>query len=204
VESCSKLKIAITGTTSGIGKALAKRLEQDHWLWEINRPHLDLLEDSVLTALDLTGYDVLINNAGADYNRADFISHEYVDWQRTIKINMQVPMYLTQKFMQQNSTGTVINITSTGRHRLPTTNSSVFYRASKKALKLFTEEINETHNNFRIVDIEPGKTQTNFTENAGSFTVHVENAMHPDSVVDSVIFALSNTCITRLTVKNLQ
>lgn len=196
------MKVAITGTTSGIGSALATALGEDHDVWRVDRPEFDLLNDSTLHSMDLKGYDLLINNAGADYNRADFHEHAYDDWKNTVRINLIVPMYLTQKFMDQNTGGTVINITSTGNHLLPTTNSSVFYRSSKVALKHFTNEINETHPQFRVVDVEPGKTQTEFSKNAGGEKVSGRGKMDAEDVVRAVMYAIEHPHITHIRIKN--
>jgi short-subunit dehydrogenase len=195
-------KIAITGTTSGIGLALVDTLSKHNNVVQLSRPAFDLLNDNILDSIDLRGYDILINNAGADYKRSDFGEQNYEDWKNTLKINLIVPIYLTQKFIRQNQTGTVINITSTGNHLLPTTNSTVFYRTSKIALKHFTSEINETQPGFRIVDIEPGKTQTEFGSNAGSERVSGGNQMNPDDVAQAVNYAIEHPYITHIRIKN--
>jgi len=195
------MKIAITGTTSGIGCALVHELEHNNEIWQINRPEYDLLDDRALHSIDLTGYDVLINNAGADYKREEFISQKYKHWQNTVKINLLVPMYLTQKFIQQNTKGIVINLTSTGAIKLPTTDSTVFYRSSKIALKHFTREINDIHEKFRIVDIEPGKTETKFTENAGSEKGLSRARLQPTHIVNAVKYAINSPYVTDIRVK---
>lgn len=202
MEVSSKLKIAITGTTSGIGRATVNLLSTSHSITRLNRPEYDLLDDDVLDYIDLSGHDVLINNAGADYNRTDFINHEYKYWKNTIKINYIVPMYLTQKFIQQNSKGIVVNITSAGNMRLPTTNSTVFYRSSKQAIKHFTNEINETHSDFRIVDIEPSKTDTNFTKNAGQGVDYKNVSMSSFDVAEAIKTAIYTPTITHIKIKN--
>ena len=198
----SRSRIAITGTTSGIGLALVDALSHDNDVTQLSRPDFDLLDDHTLDKIDLRGYDILLNNAGADYSRTDFAQHKYSNWKNTVKINLTVPMYLTQKFITQNTQGTVINVTSTGNHRLATTNSTVFYRTSKVALKHYTNEVNDTHTEFRIVDIEPGKTQTNFGSNAGSERVSVSNKMKPDDVVQAVKYAIEHPYITHIRIKN--
>jgi short-subunit dehydrogenase len=195
-------RIAITGTTSGIGLALVGALAKHNTVVELSRPAFDLLDDNILDSIDLKGYDILINNAGADYKRSNFREHNYKYWKDTVKINLIVPIYLTQKFIRQNSGGTVINITSTGNQFLPTTNSTVFYRTSKVALKHFTNETNETHPNFRIVDIEPGKTQTAFGTNAGKERISNGKKMKTADVVQAVRYAMEHPHITHIRIKN--
>lgn len=198
----SRSRIAITGTTSGIGLALVDSLSVSNDITHLNRPEFDLLDDNTLEKIDLSGYDILVNNAGADYKRTDFDQHQYKNWKDTVKINFIVPMYLTQRFISQNSNGTVINITSTGNQLLPTTNSTVFYRASKVALKHFTNEINETHTAFRIVDIEPGKTTTKFGYNAGQEKVTNSKKLDTSEVVHAVMYAIQHPHITHIRIKN--
>jgi len=72
-----KNKVAITGTTSGIGQSIVKKLSHCD-ITELNRPEFNLIDDAVLDSIDLGGYDVLINNAGADYHRQDFLQHQYL------------------------------------------------------------------------------------------------------------------------------
>ena len=194
------MKVAITGTTTGIGKAIVERFSHCD-ITQYNRPDCDLLDDKCLHNIDLKNYDVLINNAGADYNRKQFIDHNYSDWHDTIKINLVVPMFLTQKYISQNTTGIVVNITSTGSVLTPQTNSTVYYRTSKVALKHYTNEINQTHTNFRIIDIEPGKTQTNFTQNAGSGVDYSNSSMLPECVADAVWYAINTPYITHIQLK---
>lgn len=191
-----RTKVLITGTTSGIGKSIVKKLSHCN-LTQLNRPEFNLLDDRVLENIDLGGYDILINNAGADYHRQDFMQCQYQHWKDTVKINFTVPMYLTQKFVQKNTTGIVINITTndSGKGK-----SSVFYRASKSALSYFNKEINNT-TAIRAVDIQPAKTQTNFIENAGQIPDHTDNTLDPEDVADAVIYAISTPHITQICLK---
>jgi len=192
-----KNKVAITGTTSGIGQSIVKKLSHCD-ITELNRPKFNLLDDAVLDSIALDGYDVLINNAGADYDRQDFLHHQYQHWKDTVKINFTVPMYLTQKFMQQNTKGIVINITT---NDIGKGKSTVFYRASKSALSYFIKEIN-SENNIRVVDIQPAKTKTNFIANAGQIPDYTNNTLDPEHVADAVIYAISAPHITQISLKN--
>lgn len=194
------MKIAITGTTSGIGQAIHDKLN-NHNIVKYNRPQFNLLDDDCLNNIDLSKIDVLVNNAGADYKRTEYIKHRYEDWYNTVKINLIVPMFLTQRFIKQNTNGIIINITSTGAIKMPTTESSVFYRSSKQALKHYTNEINETQSSFRVVEIEPGKTATNFIKNAGCVSKYNKQCMSPENVAQAVEFAINTSYITHITLK---
>ena len=202
METSRKLKIAITGTTSGIGRATSDLLMSKHEVWCINRPEYDLLDDDALNRIDLSGYDVLINNAGADYGRQQFLDHDYEQWQQTVKINYIVPAYLTQKFMQQNTQGTIINVSSTGNLKTATNNSTVFYRGSKQALKHFTHELSSFDPDFKVIDVEPGKTNTNFTQNAGQGIDYNSVAMSPMEVAKAIETAIVTPNITHIRVKS--
>ena len=186
----------------GIGRATADLLTSKHEVWCINRPEYDLLNDDALDRIDLSGYDVLINNAGADCGRQSFLDHDYEQWQQTVKINYIVPAYLTQKFMQQNTQGTIINVSSAGNLKTATNNSTVFYRGSKQALKHFTQELGSFDPDFKVVDVEPGKTNTNFTENAGQGIDYSSVAMSPMEVAKAIETAINTPNITHIRVKS--
>ena len=58
------MKIAITGTTSGVGKALKDALSISYQVVSIDRLDFDFSDVKSLEKIDLTGVDILINNAG--------------------------------------------------------------------------------------------------------------------------------------------
>jgi NADP-dependent 3-hydroxy acid dehydrogenase YdfG len=78
----------------------------------------------------------------------------------------------------------------------------VFYRASKIALKHFTNEVNDTHPGFRIVDVEPGKTITRFRHNAGHEKASNNKKLDTSDVVQAVMHAIRHPHITHLRIKN--
>jgi dTDP-4-dehydrorhamnose reductase len=58
------MRIAITGTTGRVGRALADRLAARHTVIELPRARLDLRADGAAGALADHGFDVLLNPAG--------------------------------------------------------------------------------------------------------------------------------------------
>ena len=59
------MKIAITGTTTGIGKACVDLFKKENFqITEINRNQLDLDNIELIKNIDLSNHDVLLNNAG--------------------------------------------------------------------------------------------------------------------------------------------
>ena len=107
------MKIAITGTTSGLGKALKDALSVSHNVISFDRPDFDLSKLDDLSAIDLTGIDILINNAGhACGGGKNFKNHEVLQWVDILDTNLRAPMFLSQQFINQNKTGKIIFITS--------------------------------------------------------------------------------------------
>lgn len=65
------MKIVITGTTSGLGKACKDELELDHLVEALDRPKYDL--DVNLDAYVKTDFDVYINNAYSGYKQVELL-----------------------------------------------------------------------------------------------------------------------------------
>lgn len=192
---------AISGTTSGLGKALKEILETTNTVISINREDFENLNN-----LSLANVDVLINNAGhALGGGINFQTHSPDQWQSIIDHNMSAPIFLTQKFLNQNSKGTVIFITSISVEKAMGGDS--VYTAAKSGLSAFIdclrEELKST--NFNLVEIRPGRMKTNFRKNR---KIHQEEKqdfypdggyMLPEEVAKVVIFAAENRCIDKIT-----
>jgi short-subunit dehydrogenase len=107
------MKIAITGTTSGLGLALRECLQINHDVFVIDKPTINLNSLSDLQTIDLSGIDILINNAGHSHGGGTgILTHDVQAWSDILDVNLRAPIYLTQKFIQQNLTGKIIFITS--------------------------------------------------------------------------------------------
>ncbi len=173
------IKFFITGTSSGIGKALAERaLADGHLVTGFSRRHtiehpnyrhisIDLAD---LDAYHTIGFEcpknvekvVLVNNAGTlgHVKAVANLDPDRVD--RTYRINVTAPTILSQLFLDHlNSCGAekvIINISS-GAGSYPIKGWST-YCASKAAIDIFTEVMALDHPDLRAYAIAPGIVDT--------------------------------------------
>jgi short-subunit dehydrogenase len=179
-------RIFITGTSSGIGLAIAKLLvAEGHEVWgtsrnleripKMPRCHpvpLDLanrpsIEEAFNVALAEAGhFDVLINNAGSGhFGPAENLSEKEIANQFQILVFGHVQlMRLALRMMRVRGEGLIINITSlAGRLPVP---FMAAYNAAKAAMASFTISIQLElpDSQVRIVDLQPGDICTDFNE----------------------------------------
>lgn len=169
------MKIAITGTTSGIGLALKTLLSEKHEVLCIDKPDFNLSNLSVLSEIDLSNCDILINNAGHSHGGGSgFLAHDSKQWVDIILTNLTAPIFLTQQFIKQNSSGKVIFITSKCVEK--DVGGDSVYSASKSGLSTFIKCIRDEHINskFKFVEIRPSRVKTNF---AKSRNIHSPEVM---------------------------
>ncbi len=169
----------ITGTSSGIGKALAeKALERGHRVIGISRRNkIDHKNYRHLT-YDLSGYSqyhlinfdvnkeaeelVLVNNAGWLGEVKPLAKIKPANIELAYQINLIAPTILSKLFLEQTSkTGQkrcILNISS-GAARHPVSSWST-YCASKAALDMLTKVTQEDHPDVRCLAIAPGIVDT--------------------------------------------
>tara|TARA_R110000868_G_scaffold404845_1_gene683486 strand:- start:38 stop:652 length:615 start_codon:yes stop_codon:yes gene_type:complete len=159
------MKIAITGTTSGIGKALKDVLSFHHEIVCIDRSEFDLSTVENLSKIDLSGVDVLINNAGhANGGGRNFKNHKAEQWIDILDTNLKAPMFLTQTFINQNQSGKIIFITSQVVEMAM--GGDVAYSASKAGISFFAQCLRkEVSPDFNIVEIRAKRIKTDFPKN---------------------------------------
>ncbi|WLI78616.1 SDR family oxidoreductase [Kosakonia sp. H02] len=172
--------ILLTGASSGIGEATARRLVQDgHQLIigarRIERLHalrdelgnIDCLPIDVTQAQDLQQMaqfalshygrvDVLINNAGI-MPLSPLSALKTDEWRQTIDVNVYGVLNgiaAVLPAMQQQGAGQIINVASIGAHTVFPL--SAVYCASKFAVRAISDGLRQETDRIRVTVISPG------------------------------------------------
>lgn len=182
--------VVITGASSGIGEATARRLSAEGACVVLGARRLDRLkalardivasggrvevvQTDVTNRLDVEALvekavtvfgrvDVLINNAGIMPNsRLDQLRVE--DWERAIDVNLKGTLYgiaAVLPVMKSQKSGHIINISSLSGHRVRPT--SAVYSATKFGVRAISEglRMEMTPYNIRSTLISPGPVDT--------------------------------------------
>ncbi|MBQ8048056.1 MAG: SDR family oxidoreductase [Bacteroidales bacterium] len=128
------MKIIITGTSQGIGKAIAEFfLEKGHEVTGIDRQDASIFHDSYVHIKadvrdelpDIGGFEILINNAGTQ-NEDD------------IDINLKALIRVTERYGVQPSIRSILNIGSASAH---TGSEFPEYCASKGGVVSYTKNV---------------------------------------------------------------
>ena len=183
-------KILITGATGGIGHALVKKfvsLEGDILATGTKIEKLDVLKKefpkiNILkfdisnhskigefienVSSQLTGLDILINNAGINMDNLSLRMKDE-EWQKVIDVNLGSTFFLCKygiKKMLKNKYGRIVNITSVVGHTGNLGQSN--YAASKAAIVAMSKSlaIEYAKKNITINCVSPGFIQSNMTD----------------------------------------
>ena len=184
--------VVITGASSGLGEAAARRLAADGAKLILGARRVDRLEaiaDSlslgeqavlrtdvtiaddvkrlVTRAIDNHGrIDVMLNNAGI-MPHSPLERCKIDDWDRTVDINIKGVLYgiaAALPHMKEQKGGHIINVSSVAGHKVRP--SSAVYAATKTAVRVISEGLRQEVKpyNIRTTIISPGAVQSELPE----------------------------------------
>ena len=197
----------VTGYSSGIGKAISEKLEENGFnIIKLNSRLEDInsLEKEIKEILKKDEIDLLVNCAG----KGIFQPHEEISIgkiKELIDLNLTAPIILSNLLLRslKKTTGMIINITS-----IEATQHSKFsalYTATKSGLRDFGlclfEEVRKS--GVRVVSVNPDITQTNFFDDLQFEPSKKENTyLLPQTIAKSVMDIINlDGVITDITIR---
>jgi NADP-dependent 3-hydroxy acid dehydrogenase YdfG len=172
----------VTGASSGIGAATARRLVKDGYdviaaARRIDRLAalaeetgaravvLDVTDEASVQALaaEIDRCSVLVNNAGGAFGMAPIAAATDADWQRMWDVNVMGTMRMTRALLpklEASGDGVVVNLTSTAGHGVYENGGG--YVAAKHAERALSETLRlEVFGKpIRVVEVAPGMVKT--------------------------------------------
>ncbi|SDH70876.1 SDR family oxidoreductase [Nonomuraea jiangxiensis] len=188
--------VLITGASSGIGAATARRLAADGHHVVLGARRVDRLASlaAELRAaggqadhreLDVTDLgsvrafaaaaherygrvDVLVNNAGVmPLSPVDAL--RVAEWDQMIDVNLRGVLHgiaAVLPLMRERGTGHIVNVASTSAHRVDPT--AAVYCATKYAVLALSEGLRQESRDIRVTVVSPGFTRTELTDRGGA------------------------------------
>lgn len=184
--------VVITGASSGLGEAAARRLHSEGARLVLGARRLDRLKalardldlgDEAVVQTDVTGrdqverlvgqalsahgrIDVMLNNAGLmPSSRLELLKID--EWDQMIDVNIKGVLYgvaAALPHMIAQKSGHIINVSSVAGHKVGP--GGVVYAATKHAVRVFSEGLRQEAKpyNIRTTTISPGAVATELTQ----------------------------------------
>ena len=160
------MKIAITGHTKGIGKAITDLLCKDNLVLGYSRSNgfdISTSEGRDKVCLAAKSSDVFINNAYADFAQVELFNQMLAEW-------------------RLDPTKTIVNINSKAHYGAPASR----YAVTKKELaKVAQKALSDNDRRCRVITISPGYVDTERVANANY------KKLNPDDLASLVKFCIA-------------
>ncbi len=176
----------VTGASTGIGEATARKLRADGWTVYAVARRADRLEalaqetGVVPVATDVTDQgqvealrdrvlsesgtlDALVNISGGARGTDPVGEAQDQDWEFMFQVNVMGTMRVVRAFLpalRQNGEGTILNLTSTAAEHAYEGGSG--YNAAKSGERALTQalRLEEAEHNVRVIEVAPGMVHT--------------------------------------------
>jgi NADP-dependent 3-hydroxy acid dehydrogenase YdfG len=211
----------VTGASSGIGAATARRLAADGFDVVIGARRVDRLEalaesigaraipldvtdpDSVTAfAGALDRVDVLVNNAGGAFDAAPVADADLASWTRSLEVNVLGTVRLTKALLpalRSSGGGDVVFVSSTAA--LVSYEGGASYTAAKHGVHTLAETLRLELNGepVRVVEVAPGMVRTEefslnrlgSAEKADAVYRGVREPLVADDIADCIAWAVT-------------
>ncbi|NBM15930.1 SDR family oxidoreductase [Streptomyces sp. GC420] len=194
--SADSKSVLVTGASSGIGEATARRLAGlGHRVFlgarrtgrlaalaaelraggasvahrELDVTSLDSVHAFAAAGAEEYGrIDVLINNAGV-MPLSPIGDLRIADWEQMIDVNLRGVLYgiaAVLPRMQRQGGGHIVNVSSVSGHRVDPT--AAVYSATKFAVAALSEGLRQESRDIRVTVVSPGFTRSELTDRGGS------------------------------------
>lgn len=164
------MKVAITGHSRGIGKALYESLSEKHECEGFSRSNgFDIEEHGDLIVQATLKSDVFINNAYSGMHQVYILNKLWKYWKR-------------------DPNKTIVNISSLSKYPNISSNESG-YSAHKAALshQAFILMFKDNSRKCRMINVNPGYVKTDMTASAHD----TANMLTPQECADAIIWAIN-------------